>query len=264
MDVPAETTAALDMLRAARTYVTSHGHALDQSVMVTGFSQGASAALGLGRALQDGADHWFRLGALAPISGAYDFRNAELPALLSGEMAKLNPNPQLGAKYAVLYTTLTLVAFDRVHRIYPSPAQVFKEPYARTIERLLDGNHTGTQLFNGTPGTLNELLTARGFAMLRHPADAFAAEINTNDSVCANWTPAAPTRLYFATHDEQAVNANTINCQAGFAARGRNIPAVNLGTPDYQGSRHYGSNVAGTTQIVRWFSHLAHLPTPPA
>ena len=33
--------------------------------------------------------------------------------------------------------------------------------------------------------------------------------------------------------------------------------AVNLGTPDYQGSRHYGSNVAGTAQIVRWFLRLA-------
>jgi len=69
MDVPSETAAALDMLRASRAYVTSHGGALRRPVLITGFSQGASAGLGLGRALQDGADPWFRLGALAPISG---------------------------------------------------------------------------------------------------------------------------------------------------------------------------------------------------
>jgi len=103
MDVPSETTAALDMLRAARHDVTGHGAALRRRVLVTGFSQGASAALGLGRALRDGADRWFRLGALAPISGAYDFRHAELPAVLGGELARLNLNPQLGAKYSVLY-----------------------------------------------------------------------------------------------------------------------------------------------------------------
>ena len=37
--------------------------------------QGASAALGLARALQSGADPWFRAAAVAPISGAYDFRH---------------------------------------------------------------------------------------------------------------------------------------------------------------------------------------------
>jgi hypothetical protein len=32
---------------------------------------------------------------------------------------------------------------------------------------------------------------------------------------------------------------------------------VNLGTPDYQGSRHLGSNVAATPQIAAWFTRLA-------
>src|SRR5215472_18906137 len=68
LDVPSETTATLDMLRAARSYLSRHGYTLHRRVLVTGFSQGASAALGLGRALQGGASRWFRLGALAPVS----------------------------------------------------------------------------------------------------------------------------------------------------------------------------------------------------
>jgi hypothetical protein len=256
MDVPSETTAALDMLRAVRGYLTRHGRAVRRDVMVTGFSQGASAALGLGRALQGHADPWFRLGALAPISGAYDFTHAELPAVLDGELVRLNPIPQLGAKYSVLYAALTLVAVNRVHRIYGSPAEVFRAPYAGTIQQLLDGNHTGEQLFSGTPATLAGLLTARGYAMLRHPSGPFAAALRTDDSVCVNWTPAVPARLYMAADDEQAVNASTLHCQAAFAARQAQISVINLGAPDYQGSRHYGSNVAGTAQIVRWFSQL--------
>ncbi|MEI5102598.1 hypothetical protein RB200_33930 [Streptomyces sp. PmtG] len=81
MDVPSETTATLDMLRAARAFAPRAGHTLRRDVLVTGFSQGASAALGLGRALQAGEDRWFRAGALAPVSGAYDFAGTELPAL---------------------------------------------------------------------------------------------------------------------------------------------------------------------------------------
>src|SRR5579859_3526127 len=256
LDVPSETTAALDMLRAARGYLAGHGRALRAPVLVTGFSQGASAALGLGRALQSGALPGFRLGALAPISGAYDLRHAELPALLRGELVTLNPDPRLGAKYTVLYTAYMLVAFNRLHRVYTSPAEVFKAPYASTIQRLFDGNHTGPQVFRGTPADLGGLLTARGFALLRHPAGGLAAELRTDGSVC-DWAPAAPARLYRATKDEQAVTANTWHCQADFAARHRQVPVINLGTPSYQGSRHLGSNVAGTARIVRWFTELA-------
>ena len=256
MDVPSETTAAVDMLRAARAYLTGQGRTLREQVYVTGFSQGASAALGLGRALQDGAIDGFRLGALAPISGAYDFGGVEIPAVLDGELVKLNPDPKLGAKLSVLYGAYTLVAINRVRPFYTSPAEVFRPPYDGTIEQLINGNHTGPQVLAGTPGTLGKLLTRRGFAVLRHPAGGLATELRIDDSVCA-WVPTAPARLYMATRDEQAVNANTAHCQADFAARHLRVPVVNLGTPSYQKSRHLGSNVAGTGAIVRWFSRLA-------
>jgi hypothetical protein len=261
MDVPSETTASLDLLRAARSYLARQGLALRRQVLVTGFSQGASAALGLGRALQDGADRWFRLGALAPISGPYDFRHAELPALLDGALVRLNPSPATGAKYAVLYTAYTMVAFNRLHPFYASPAQVFKSPYAATITPLFDSNHTGQQVLAGTPGTLGALLTGRGFALLRHPSGGLATELTTADSVC-DWHPAVPTRLYLATRDEQAVNANTWHCQADFAARHSRVPVIDLGTPDYQRSRHLGSAVAGTAAIVRWFERISHSASP--
>jgi hypothetical protein len=258
MDVPSETTASEDMLRATRSYVTGHGHELRRPVMVSGFSQGASAALGLGRALQDGADNWFRLGALAPISGAYDLRNAELPAMVDGELVALNPDHQLGAKYTVLYSAYALVAFNRLYHIYSTPAEVFAPAYAGTIEQLFDGNHTGDQLFAGTPGTLDKLLTPHGFALMRLPVGGLATALRNYSSVCTGWTPAAPTRLYMADRDEQAVNANTWHCRAQFAASHSPVTVIDLGTPDHDGSRHFGSEVAGTEQIVDWFLHLSH------
>jgi dienelactone hydrolase len=257
MDVPSETTAALDLLRAARTYVDGQGRSLQRKVMVTGFSQGASAAIGLGQALQAGADPWFRLGALAPVSGAYDFQGAELPAILNGELIRLNPSPQLGAKYTVMYAAYTLVGFNRVHPIAGMPGKIFRAPYAATIETLLDGNHTGAQLLAGTPATLSQLVTPYGLNLLRHPSGGLAAALRSADSVCTSWAPRVPVRLYLASGDEQAVNANTEHCQAGFAARGVKVPTVNLGTPDNQGSRHYGSNAAATPRIARWFLQLS-------
>jgi hypothetical protein len=257
LDVPSETTATLDMLRAVRHYLTGHGVAARRDVLASGFSQGASAALGLGRALAHGADPYFRIGALAPISGVYDLPGVEVPAIVDGDLVTLNPDPVEGAKNAVLYTALGLVAFNRVHPFFTSPSEIFQAPYASTIETLLDGNHTVQQLVDGTPAQLSELLTPRGFALMRHPAGGLATALAIDSSIC-NWTPQVPTRLYYATGDEQAVNANTFHCQAAFAAHGATVSTVDLGTPDFAGSRHGGSGVAGTAQIVRWFSQLAH------
>ncbi|MFB8087382.1 lipase [Streptomyces sp. NPDC055992] len=248
MDIGSETTASLDMLRAARAFAPRTGHVLDREVMVTGFSQGASAALGLGRALQAGEDHWFRLGALAPVSGAYDFGGAELRALLAGE---------LDAKSSVVYAAYTLVAFNRLHAVYEDPGEVFRSPYADTVEALFDGTHTGQELMAGTPGTLEELLTPHGRALLAHPTGALAEALQTTDAVCADWTPRAPVRLYMASGDEQATTGNTDRCRAALASNGVRAPVTDLGAADYHGSRHLGSNVAATPRIVRWFAGLA-------
>lgn len=249
MDIDSETTASLDMLRAARAFAPRTGHLLERTVMVTGFSQGASAALGLGRALQAGEDRWFRLGALAPISGAYDFGGTELPALLEG---RLHP------KSGVVYAAYTLVAFQRLHHIYDSPGEVFRAPYDSTVEALFDGTHTGRQLMRGTPDTLGALLTEHGRELLARPTGPLAAALRTTDAVCTDWVPRTPVRLYMASGDEQAVTANTEQCQAALHRNGVRAPIVDLGTVDHEGSRHLGSNVAATSAIVRWFGELAH------
>ncbi|MFE7114848.1 lipase [Streptomyces sp. NPDC057654] len=247
MDVRSETTAALDMLRASRAVVRAKGRELRREVLGTGFSQGASAALGLARSLQDGADGWFRLRAVAPISGGYAFRDAELPALLAGRTAP---------KASVIYAALTLVAFNRLHHLYGTPAQVFRAPYDRTVEGLLDGTHTGPEIEAGTPASLDALLTPRGRAMLAHPTGRLAAALRVADGVCGDWTPKASVRLYYADQDEQAVTANTAHCHADLHSHGIDAPLVGLGSPDYGGSRHLGSQQAGTAAVVRWFRSL--------
>ncbi|MEU1802102.1 lipase [Streptomyces sp. NPDC019937] len=243
MDIPSETTASLDMLRAARAVVP-----LERKVAVTGFSQGASAALGLARSLRAGEDRWFRLGALAPVSGAYDFGGAELEALLGG---RLEP------KSSVLYAAYTLVAFNRLHAVYDSPEQVFEGDYAPHIESLFDGEHTGRQLMDGTPETLDDLLTDEGMRLLAHPTGEFAAALRTADSVCADWAPRVPTRLYMAGGDEQAAVENTAYCRTALRRHGADVPVVDVGPVDHQKSRHLGSNVAATASIVRWLSDLS-------
>jgi hypothetical protein len=246
--VPSETTASVDMLRASRQFMSSLGRTPRREVLVSGFSQGASAALGLARALQEGTDPYFRLGAVAPISGGYDFRRAETPALLAGS--------QIPPKLAVVYTTYLLVSWNRLHHLYGSPAEIFQEPYAAKVDRLFDGYTPGGEMLAALPDTLDQLLTPRGFKLLRHPNPALSQALDTADATCTGWVPHAPIRLYYAAGDEQAVTTNTDHCQARFRASGLNLKPVELGPHDYEGSRHLGTEVTGTTATLTWFTTL--------
>ncbi|GAA4514369.1 hypothetical protein GCM10023191_082770 [Actinoallomurus oryzae] len=99
MDVPSETTASLDMLRAARAFMAREGRTPQRRVLVTGFSQGASAALGP----------------------------------------------------AVAYTTYLLVAWNRLHHLYGSPAEIFQAAYAGKVGRLFDGTTPGQEMLGALP-----------------------------------------------------------------------------------------------------------------
>jgi Secretory lipase len=242
MHKPSETTAALDLLRAARGFVARRGRALERKVLVTGFSQGASAAMSLARALQAGADPRFGLRAVAPVSGGYDFEHAQLPATLNGE---IHP------KASVIYLSYLLVAWNRLHHLYRSPAEVFQAPYDRTIERLFDNRHSGEEVVAGTPDDLGRLLTPHGFRMLRRPTGRLATALRVADSTCSDWTPRVPVRLYMAAGDEPAVNANSLHCQEALRTHGVDAPLHDVGPVG-----HLDSNRLGTAAVVRWFLQL--------
>lgn len=247
MDVPSETTVSLDMLRAAREFLRDQdaGHALDGEVLVTGFSQGASAALGLSRELARDADPSFRLLAVAPVSGAYAFRDIEIPALLGG---RLNP------KSSTLYTSYLLVSWNRLHHLYDSSSDVFRAPFDAGVEQLFDGEHTGQQLMAGTPDTPDALLTEEGADLLRHPSDPFAAALRTADGVCSGWDPDVPLRLFVMREDDEAIAANTDRCAEDFRDSGAPVQVSTVPHATYEESAHLASNVSATGEIARWFS----------
>jgi hypothetical protein len=243
LDVPSETTAGVDLLRAARAFVPRTGRSLTRDVLVTGFSQGGSAATGLAKALQGGTDSWFRLRALAPISGAYDFAGVELPALTDGTV---KPPWNVG------YTAYLMVAWNRLHHLYDHPGEVFEEDFADQVEALFDGVHTGDDLGETLPSTLDDLYTEHGLALLTEPSGPLAAALRVHDSTCRGWRPKVPARLFVSGGDEQVPTANATHCAAALGS----VPVVDVGDLAYEGSTHLGANVRGTAAAASWFAGL--------
>jgi pimeloyl-ACP methyl ester carboxylesterase len=240
MDVASEVSASVDMLRAARQFAAERHVALDDTVRVTGFSQGGAAAMATAEALQNGVDRW-RLTAVAPISGPYDVQHTELPALVNhpgdgpGEI-----DPIEGVFYSAYWT----VTQNRRHHFYRDPAEVFQQPYAGIVERLFDGNHSDEEVVNALPPTPAQLLTPAYQQRLLHPSGPLLAAMRVNDRTC-RWTPRVPIRLYAADGDRDVPIANAKVCQAEL---GTWAPVINVGDVD-----HNGSGLASVPKVLDWF-----------
>jgi len=145
MDVPSETSATLDMLRAARKFSEQHHRRLARRVLVSGFSQGSFPALGLAHELSDGHDPWFQLGAVAPISGPYRWSQWVHNAVTGiGTVDSFS---------ATVYLTYFSVAWNRLHQLYASPSEWYQSPYAARIDLVFDGDHPVPEMLGFLPGT---------------------------------------------------------------------------------------------------------------
>ena len=240
MDLASEVTASEDMLDASRTLAKQHGVRLNPRVMVTGFSQGGAAAMGLAHALQDGqaGRHW-RLGAVAPMSGPYNVRTAEIPALLGNS---LNPESE------VLYISFWTVAMNRLHHLYDSPAEVFQQPYASIVEGLYDGNHSEQDTLSALPNNPAALLTQQYIARLHHPTGALLRAMKQNDVAC-EWHPNAPAQIYAANGDDGVAFTNAQQCQAQLGAHGAQVALVDVGHVD-----HNTSAELATPRVLEFFA----------
>ena len=244
LDAASETTASADMLRAAWALAARTGRHLGSRVLVSGFSQGAQAAMALSRALQGGTVPGLRLAAVAGISGPYDLQHAQLPASLSGA---LNP------VFSEFYLGYWLTAQNPYYRFYANPAEAFQPPFDQTAEGLFDGTHADTDVFNALPASPQKLFTPGFLQRLSHPSGPVLAALRADDTVCTAWTPRVPVRLYDADADTQATNLNTRHCAQDLTSRGAAVSVIDVGRID-----HFPSEKAALPQIVTWFETIEH------
>lgn len=243
LDAASEASASLDMLRAARAVATRQGGGLERRVLVTGFSQGGQAAMALGRQLHSGADSYLRLGALAPISGTYDLRRAQLPETMR---ARSSLDPRVSA-FNLAYAT---VSWNRLHHLYATPSDVFRAPYDTTVEQLFDGSRDESEIFPQLPAGPEQLMTPGYLRRLKHPSGALLRAIRAADGTC-DWAPGVPTRLYGASGDEQVTFGNTRGCVRALRAHGTRPQVVDYGTGS--GTDHFATLHRALPDTLHWF-----------
>lgn len=212
-----ESSAAVDMMYAARSFIAQSGFAVNDKLFVTGYSQGGHASMALHRDLEAKYSNDFPVTAAAHLSGPYN---------VSGEMLKLLLSDQPYG--TVAYGPHVVIAYDYVYNLYDSLEQVFKAPYAAMVARRAS-EEIGVSELNTL--LINQLVADHGAPIPRYmfqdtlvaalesnPDHPFRAALRDNDTY--DWAPKVPTRIFYCKADDQVVYTNSLVAEAKMQANG--------------------------------------------
>ncbi|MBZ4014450.1 lipase family protein [Streptomyces purpurogeneiscleroticus] len=223
-DPRATVAASVDGLRAARTLAHRNGRELKRKVQVSGFSQGGPATMLVGRALQQQrADRYFRLGALAPVSGPFHLSAFEAAAA-DDKIAKSG-----------IYLAYFVTAWNKTYGLYTSPGDVFRSPYDSKVEGLFDGHHTTGQIVGALPAASRDLFTEDFLNKIRNPGGVLKDRLRPMDTTC-DWRPNVPVEIFHGRGDKDVDFRHAAYCADQLTSNGAAHRLTDVGDYDHNAS----------------------------
>lgn len=188
----------VDSLRAARKAFGKIGAQDSGKLLLTGYSQGGHVAMATQRAMQTTYASEFKVTALAGLSGPYAM------SLLGDATFAGSPNAG-GTVFLPMITTSWQKSYGG---LYSTPSEVYEDKYAATIETLLPGSLSFSELF--TKGKLPALALFAKDSLPGPSSPAFAAFFGDGNLIKSSYRDA-----YLAdavVHPCGANPADPLNC----------------------------------------------------
>lgn len=203
-----EASAAVDMLEALRSYMTTQEIEWNDQLFITGYSQGGHAAMAVHRYLQFLLPDKYTVTASLPMSGPYS---------LSGVMRDVafGDGPFSFPAYMV-YSTRALKEINPF--LYEDESVIFKEEFLPAIEEFIA---SGNGLFDLNESLVASLIANYGSAIPKELfLDSFRTVVESEnnhpfnialrESDLYDWTPEAPVLMLYCTSDDQVSYRNSI------------------------------------------------------
>ncbi|MCB0704335.1 MAG: T9SS type A sorting domain-containing protein [Saprospiraceae bacterium] len=250
-----EAQVAIDMLFATEEiFDTSFGSLLNDQVFVTGYSQGGHAAMAAFQKLETEYADDYTVTAAAPMSGPYD---------ISGAMTDFTLGDN--AYYFPAYLAYTALSYQEAYgTLFSSIGDFFKPEFAPMIQQFYD-----REITLGTLNTflINELTNLYGASVAKYSLldDVLTAiETDPNDPINValadndvyDWTPLAPTRMFYCMADDQVTYQNSLVAEAAMLANG----ATDVEAVDVDPSADHGGCVSpAVTQTIIFFAQFQEI-----
>lgn len=244
-----EATAVVDMMYAMRAYAeTDPAITLNDQVFLTGYSAGGHVSMATHRYIESTLSNDFTVTAAAPMSGPYS---------ISQEMRKFTTGDDVYL-FAAFLGSVALSYQAAYGNIYNELEDIFKPQFAEDIRRF---ENEELNLFDLNGQMLSDLFLAGGFFPRLMLQDSIR-EIVTNDgdhplmdALRANdvfdWTPTAPTRLFYCTADGTVTFKNSIVADSVMNANG----AADLTSFDVDSNQDHGGCVnPATAATIAFFA----------
>ncbi|MBN1672472.1 MAG: prolyl oligopeptidase family serine peptidase [Kiritimatiellae bacterium] len=237
-----EAVAAVDMLRACRTFIQTYtALTLNGQLFLAGYSQGGQVTMALQRELERYHTNEFQITASAPMAGPY---------ALSGVMSEVIETTNSYSSPS--YLAYLLLGYDSVYGLFDSYDEVFADPYHTSIPPLFDGSKTTGEIDDQLPDVPQDMLQPAYLqAVTNNPDHPLRVALRANDTY--DWTPVAPVRLYHCSGDTTVPFTNSQIAEAQFKTNG--APDVALIDPA-PGADHGACVYPSILAAKAWFDSL--------
>jgi hypothetical protein len=258
-----EASAGVDMMRATRELDNDDSFGqfgLTDQVFVTGYSQGGHAAMALHRVLETDFSDEFQVTAAAPMSGPYSISESMVDFTLGDmEYETVAYLAWLTLGYQVAYpNTVGQLTLEEIFRPEFIPSIIdFRDENTDLwtmngilLDILRDSTGTTRPRDMLLPEILNSILT--------DPTHPFSVALADNDTF--DWSPQAPTNMYYCVGDDQVTFENAILAESVMQANGSSATAVRADS-DLFPADHGACVLPAATRALAFFNGLRNLTT---
>ena len=195
-----------DMIKAVKTLFQSPKFkeekppALNNRLLLTGYSEGGYLTLGLHRELEANPEHYglesnSPVTASAPMEGPYSLSDVMVGTLLA--------DTEFPAPYFAPYL---LVTYNNNYDVYKTPGEYLKPPYDTTLPRLFNGFYSSDDVNSAMPKVVKNILSADVLSKFKVKKGPFALVLKKNDladpPLDTEYTLKSPVLLVHGNGDE--------------------------------------------------------------
>jgi len=199
-------TAVIDLLRAARQWLSDNNIAVSNQLFLAGYSEGGYATLATHKAIQERYAGEFTVTASSPGAGPYDLFGTASHYLNSTNLP-----------YAP-YVAFVFKAYDTIYD-YNRISEIFQPDYVDAVNNDFYGNHYSYQIDAALTDVTADLFDASFLSNFLGTGETqIKADLMANNIY--DWTPISPVRFYHGQDDDDVPYANATTVMSAMTGNG--------------------------------------------
>ncbi len=209
MHARSEATSAIDMIRACKELSDTLSLALNGQLFLAGYSQGGHVTMATHKYIQKYFNNEIPVTASAPMSGPFDVSGAQSEVITS-DLPFTNPE----------YLPYVIMSYRYAYGIYPDIESVFRNPYNTIIPHLIDGEHSGWDVYNACANPPKLMLDSIAYNDFINDSINNQLRKTLIDNDVYDWITTSPIKIIYCGADQTVVPANSINAYNKFVENG--------------------------------------------